>query len=83
MWRLLCFWQMYGILLLSAESRKTKGKQMALDAKTANTVRHLLMRLSAETTVDAWLLAENEELAEMWKDGATYEQMLEWVNENY
>lgn len=56
---------------------------MALDAKTANTVRHLLMRLSAETTVDAWLLAENEELAEMWKDGATYEQMLEWVNENF
>jgi hypothetical protein len=41
------------------------------------------MRLSAETTVDAWLLAENEELAEMWKDGATYEQMLEWVNENH
>jgi hypothetical protein len=83
MWRLLCFWQMCGILLLSAESRKTKGKQMALDAQTANTVRHLLMRLSAETTVDAWLLAENEELAEMWKDGATYEQMLEWVNENF
>jgi hypothetical protein len=56
---------------------------MTLDTATATVVRHLLMRLSAETTVDAWLLAENEELAEMWKDGATYEQMLEWVNENY
>ncbi len=56
---------------------------MALDAKTANTVRHLLMRLSAETTVDAWLLAENEDLAKMYVDGATYEEMLEWVNENF
>lgn len=56
---------------------------MALDAKTANTVRHLLMSLSAESTVDVWLLAENEELAELYKSGATYEQMLEWVNENY
>ena len=56
---------------------------MALDATTARNVRHLLMSLSAETTVDAWLLAEDEALAEMWKDGATYEAMLEYVNENY
>lgn len=56
---------------------------MALDAKTASNVRHLLMSLSAETTVDVWLLAENEELAELYKSGATYEEMLAWVNENY
>lgn len=65
------------------KAEKRKGNEMTLDTATATVVRHLLMRLSAETTVDAWLLAENEELAEMWKDGATYEQMLEWVNENY
>ena len=56
---------------------------MTLDIATARNVRHLLMSLSAETTVDPWLLAENEELAELYKSGATYEQMLEWVNENY
>jgi len=56
---------------------------MTLDTATARSVRHLLMSLSAETTVDVWLLAENEELAELYKSGATYEAMLDWVNENY
>jgi hypothetical protein len=65
------------------KAEKRKGNKMALDAKTASNVRHLLMSLSAESTVDVWLLAENEELAELYKSGATYEQMLEWVNENY
>lgn len=60
-----------------------KGNEMTLDTATARSVRHLLMSLSAETTVDVWLLAENEELAELYKSGATYEAMLDWVNENY
>jgi hypothetical protein len=45
--------------------------------------KFLLMRLAAETTVDAYLLMEDEELMELIKAGSTYETLLEHCNENY
>lgn len=45
--------------------------------------KFLLMRLAAETTIDAYLLMEDEELVELIKSGATYETLLDHCNENY
>lgn len=45
--------------------------------------KFLLMRLAAETTIDAYLLMEDEELVELIKSGAAYESLLEYCNENY
>ena len=42
-----------------------------------------LMRLSAETTVDAYLLMEDTELVQLLNGGATYDALLEYVNDNY
>ena len=43
----------------------------------------ILWRLSDESTVDAYLLAEDEGLATLVKSGAPFEALLEYVNENY
>lgn len=45
--------------------------------------KFLLMRLAAETTIDAYLLAEDEELMELIHSGATYEKLFEYCEENY
>lgn len=42
-----------------------------------------LMALSADSTVDLWLLADEEELLKMLGDGADYEACLAWINENF
>jgi hypothetical protein len=43
----------------------------------------LLMRLAAETTVDAYLLMEDDTVVALIRDGAEYEELLEYVTENY
>jgi len=45
--------------------------------------KFLLMRLAAETTIDAYLLMEDEEFVELLNSGATYETLFEYCNENY
>ena len=50
---------------------------------TLNSPRMLLMRLAAETTVDAYLLTEDENVVALIRDGAEYEELLEYVSENY
>lgn len=45
--------------------------------------RMTLMRLSAETTVDSYLLMEDTGLVELLNDGATYATLFEYVNDNY
>jgi len=50
---------------------------------TLNSPRFLLMRLAAETTVDAYLLMEDETLVALIRDGAEYEELLEYASENY
>lgn len=50
---------------------------------TLNSPRMLLMRLAAETTVDAYLLTEDENVVAMIRDGAKYEELFEYVSENY
>lgn len=42
-----------------------------------------LMRLSAETTVDAYLLMEDTTIVRLLEAGAEYEALFEYVNENY
>jgi hypothetical protein len=42
-----------------------------------------LLRLSAESTVDIYLLAESEELIALIKQNKPYTELLEWVNENF
>jgi hypothetical protein len=42
-----------------------------------------LARLSAESTVPAQLLAENIDLMRLVRDGADFEKLLEFVNENW
>lgn len=42
-----------------------------------------LSMLSGESTVMVEELAENTELIALIKQGKTYEELLEWVNENY
>jgi hypothetical protein len=45
--------------------------------------RFLLMRLASETTIDAYLLQEDEDLMELIKGGSSYETLFEYCNENY
>ena len=45
--------------------------------------RLTLMRLSAETTVDAYLLEEDTALMALVNGGATYDALFDFVNENY
>lgn len=52
-------------------------------AITLNSPRMLLMRLAAETTVDAYLLEEDETLMTLIRDGAAYEELFEYASENY
>ena len=47
------------------------------------TPRMLVMRLAAETTIDAYLLMEDETLVALMRDGASYEELLEYATENY
>ena len=41
------------------------------------------MRLASETTIDAYLLQEDEDLMELIKGGSSYEMLFEYCNENY
>lgn len=45
--------------------------------------RFLVMRVAAETTIDAYLLMEDEGFVELLGSGATYESLMEYCNENY
>jgi hypothetical protein len=45
--------------------------------------RFTLMRLAAETTIDAYLLQEDDELMELINNGTDYEKLFEYCNENY
>jgi hypothetical protein len=42
-----------------------------------------LLSLSGETDIDIWLLSESVELITLFKEGATYATMLDWVGENF
>lgn len=42
-----------------------------------------LMRLAAETTIDAYLLEEDDNLVALIEAGAEYDALFEYVNENY
>jgi hypothetical protein len=42
-----------------------------------------LMMLSNESTVDVNLLAESQELFDLIKNNTPYNELLEWVNENF
>lgn len=42
-----------------------------------------LIQLEADTTVPKYLLTENDELMGLIKIGADYENLLEFVNENW
>lgn len=42
-----------------------------------------LMMLSAESTVELNLLAESQELFDLIKKNTPYNELLEWVNENF
>lgn len=42
-----------------------------------------LVRLSNESTVDLYLLAESQELFDLVKMGTPYAELLDWVNENF
>ena len=46
-------------------------------------LQHELLMLSGESTVDFYLLAEDEGLIKLFTNKATYEEMLEYINENY
>jgi len=39
--------------------------------------------LSGESSVDFYLLAEDEELIKLFANKATYQEMLDHINENY
>lgn len=48
------------------------------------TIRQTLAMVEGETTVPAVLLAENEDFMEYAETGeATYQELVDWVNENY
>jgi len=42
-----------------------------------------LLMLSGESTVDINLLAESQELFDLIKKNTPYNELLEWVNENF
>lgn len=42
-----------------------------------------LSQLSADTTIDFWLLREDVEIAKLYVGGATYAEILDFANENY
>jgi hypothetical protein len=71
----------YGTILLGRQPGKTKeykmGNVLLLNAKFT------LMRLAAETTIDAYLLQEDDELMELINNGTDYEKLFEYCNENY
>ncbi len=49
-----------------------------------NNLKQLLMMVSGETTVPVELLLENEDFMEYLTSGdAIYEDLVNWVNENY
>jgi hypothetical protein len=46
-------------------------------------LQHELLMLSGESSVDFYLLAEDEELIKLFANKATYQEMLDHINENY
>ena len=46
-------------------------------------LQHELLMLSGESSVDFYLLAEDEELIKLFANKATYQEMLDYINENY
>jgi hypothetical protein len=52
-------------------------------AKALFSARVALSMLEGETLVSAYLLAESEEFIELWHNGATYAELVEFISENY
>lgn len=46
-------------------------------------LRTTLQMLSGESTVMVQELAENSDLIALIKQGKSYDELLEWINENY
>jgi hypothetical protein len=59
------------------------GKSSSLLKNIRRDEMNTLLRLSAESTVDIYLLAESEELIALIKQNKPYTELLEWVNENF
>jgi hypothetical protein len=56
---------------------KVEGKKMTDKASI------ILYRLSDASTVSVELLSESDELFKMVMNGTPYEELLDWVNENF
>ena len=48
-----------------------------------NKLNHILSMLSGESQIDVFLLAEDEALVEMIMSGTDYEELLDYLNDNY
>ena len=56
---------------------------MSKPAKSLFTIRTTINMLSAQSSVDHFLIANDYDIRLMFADGATYETLLNYVNENY
>lgn len=52
-------------------------------AKSLFTIRTTLAMLAMQTTVDYYLLADDENIREYYANGASYEHIRNYINENY
>jgi len=65
------------IALLLYASKKGKEKKML------NHFNHTISMLAGATTVDGYLLAEDDNILEMIANGETIDTMVAYINENY
>jgi hypothetical protein len=65
---------MLGTLAILLYARK-RGKEKHMN--------HMLNMLSGSSTVDFYLLSQDEFLLSMIADGQTFETCLDYINENY
>ena len=56
---------------------------MSKPAKSLFTIRTTINMLSMQSSVDHFLITDNYEIRQMFVNGATYAELLEYVNENY
>lgn len=52
-------------------------------AKELYSVNSMLAIVSGETTVSEYELGTNGDMAELWRNGATLAELIDFVNENY
>ncbi len=52
-------------------------------AKALFSARVALSMLEGETEVSAYLLAESDEFVELWHGGATFAELVEFIEENF